>query len=128
MDTFNFPYHVPTHTYPKGVSFQFGKGYEFGSAPQLPLQRRFKLSFNTMMWYFNQTTGAVDASFEPTTNMKLLIDFYEAHIGVKFIYPHPLYGNLTVRFASDIGWEVPKGMPGGSGAVEPFEIILVEQP
>lgn len=129
METFDFPFHVPTHSYPKGDSFKFGRGYEFSAAPQLPIQRRFRLHFNTMLWYFNESTGEIDGSVEPQTNIKVLIDFYELHMThKKFIYPHQVFGNLIVKFATDAPFEVPKGMEGGSGAVEPFELVLVEQP
>ncbi len=27
MELFDYPFHVPTHTYPKGTSFNFGGAY-----------------------------------------------------------------------------------------------------
>lgn len=128
MDVFSFPYHVPTHIYPKGDSFKFGRGWEFTAKPQLPVQRRFKLSFSVMQWQFNPTTGLADATINPETNILALINFYEAHYTWDaFIYPHPVFGNITVKFAADAPFEVPKGLIGGTGAVEGFELILVEQ-
>lgn len=127
METFNFPYHVPTHSYPKGDSFKFGRGYEFSAQPQLPVQKRFTLRFNVMKWEFDNS-GVADASINPTTNILALIQFYEAHYSYKtFIYPHPVLGNINVKFAADAPWEVPKGIVGGTGAVESFEMVLVEQ-
>lgn len=127
METFSFPFHVPTHIYPKGDNFRFGRGYEFSAAPQLPVQRRFRLSFNVMKWEFNGS-GVADATISPDTNIYALIQFYERHYSHKaFIYPHPVFGNITVKFAADAPFEVPKGILGGTGAVEPFELTLVEQ-
>lgn len=127
METFNFPYHTPTHVYPKGDSFKFGRGYEFSAAPQLPIQRRFTLSFNTMVWFFNGS-GVPDATIQPTLNILALDEFYRRHYThLPFIYVHPVYGSLTVKFASDAPFEIPKSKPGGSGATEAFELVLIEQ-
>lgn len=128
MLTFDFPYHVPTHVYPKGDSFKFGKGYEFSAAPQQPIQRRFTLYFNTIQWFFNASRVA-DATINPQLNALALDNFYKAHLTHKaFIYPHPIFGNLTVKFASDVPFEMPKGLTGGTGATEEFSVVLVEQP
>lgn len=129
METFSFPYHVPTHAYPKGDSFKFGRGYEFSSAPALPIQRRFKLFFNAMIWYFDAVTGAADNSTDPELNMMALMEFYERHLThKKFIYEHEIFGTLIVKFASDVPFEVPKSIQNSGGVVEPFELVLVEQP
>lgn len=128
METFNFPYHVMSHSFPKGDSFKFGGGYEFSAAPQLPLQRRFRLQFKSMAW-FRDGAGVVVNSIEPELNMLALVEFYERHLThKKFIYPHPIYGDIIVKFASDQPLEVPPAMPGGSGATEGFELMLTEQP
>lgn len=118
MDTFNFPYHQVTHVYPKGDSFKFGKGFEFSSAPQFPVQRRFTLSFPTLVW------GSADAQL----SMNAMITFYEAHYtNTAFIYPHPAFGNITVKFAADVPLDVPKTLPGGGGSTDAFTLVLVEQ-
>lgn len=128
MDTFDFPYHSVRTIYPKGDSFKFGGGYEFASAPQLPIQRRFVLTFPTMMWFVDGS-GNVDGSTSANINIKAFLDFYEAHLHyTKFIYPHPVLGNVTVRFAADAPPEVPAAKPNGNGSVDQFEITLVEQP
>lgn len=128
MDTFNFPLHSPTHTYPKGDAVKFGKGYTFNAKPQLPFQRIFRLRFGAMQWFLN-TDGTVDRTTNPTYNMQCLIDFFEAHdTSQAFTYPHPVYGNLTVKFSADQTFEVPASLIGGTGVTEPFEIFLEEQP
>lgn len=126
LETFDFPFHSMTWTYPKGTEFQFGKGYRFAARPQLPLQRTLKLSFGTMFWERGEE-GEVDATIRPKTNIWALINFYESHLHHKsFIYPADVLGELTVRFSSDKAFEVPKGT--GSGAVEGFELELIEMP
>lgn len=128
MDTFNFPYHIVSHSYPKGDSFQFGRGYQFTAVPQLPQQRTFRLNFNAMVYYLEDDGVTLDhTGGVPGLNMQALIDFYEVHRGVTFIYPHPAYGNLCAQFAPGQVFETPKLIEGGNGATEPLEIMLLEQ-
>lgn len=128
METFNFPNHTMTTVFPRGDSFRFGRGYEFASKPQLPLQRRFKLHFNGVIWYLN-SNGTVNTTTDSPNNAGRLVEFYEAHQTFEpFTYVHPQYGSLTVRFAADEVFSLPKSREGGSGMTESFEITLVEQP
>jgi hypothetical protein len=117
LATFPSTVHTPRHTYPPGDQQKFGKGYQYAVKPLLPLQRTFILSFDAMQW-----DGPV-AGYD----MQTLIDFYEAHeLWDRFNYVHPKYGTLIVRFATPLA--VPKSVKGGSGATEPFEVQLIEQP
>lgn len=126
METFDFPTHSMTWAYPKGTEFQFGKGYRFAARPQLPLQRTFKLAFGAMFWERN-SQGVMDETIRPQTNIYTLIKFFERHLHHKtFVYPADVLGNLNVRFSADKAFEVPKGT--GSGAVEGFELELIEMP
>lgn len=119
MDTFPFSYHSVTHSYPRGDGQKFGRGYSFAAAPQLPLVRTFKLQFSAMQW------DAPDTKYD----MQTFINFYEVHNTFQpFIYPHPKFGNITVRFSADTPLEVPRSHNGGTGVTEGFEISLVEQP
>jgi hypothetical protein len=128
MDTFGFPYHSVTHIYPKGDGVRFGRGYIFTTKPQLPFQRIFRLHFNAMQWLFNGS-GVADATINPSLNILALINFYEAHdTSQAFIYAHPVFGNLVVKFSPDTPLEVPKAIDGGTGTTEAFELFLVEQP
>ena len=128
METFPFIFHTPTHVYPKGDSFKFGRGYEHSAAPQDPLQRRFTLSFKTIVWFRNEA-GEFDATIEPEINALNLDQFYARHRTHKsFLYNHPVFGQLICKFASDVPLEMPKGIEGGSGATESFDLVLVEQP
>jgi len=128
LQTFDFHNHTPTTTYPKGDGFKFGGGYEFAAKPQLPLQRRFRLHFSGVVWYVN-TNGTIDYVTDPANNAGRLMQFYEDHLSYEpFLYTHPVYGTVTVRFAPDVPLEIPKSQPGGSGMTDSFEVTLVEQP
>jgi hypothetical protein len=128
METFNFAYHTPTTVFPKGDGFKFGRGWEFSAAPQLPIQRRFILHFNAVKWFQN-LDGSADLISSPEYNAQLLVDFYERHWShQKFIYPHPLYGDITVKFAPEEPLQIPKTQEGGMGVTDSFQITLVEQP
>ena len=127
MQTFPFINHVPTHAYPKGDSFKFGGGYEHSAAPQDPLQRRLKLSFSMLIWYKNDA-GEYDATIDVENNALAMDNFYREHrTHKKFLYDHPVFGEMAVKFAADAPFEMPKGY-GGAGATESFELNLVEQP
>lgn len=127
MQTFDFPFHTLSTSYPKGDSFKFGRGYEFSAAPQLPVQRRFQLSFELIQWFLDDA-GEIDATIQPQLNALALDEFYRFHYTHRaFIYPHPVYGNLTVKFASDAPFQMPKSLVGGNGATDRFELVFVEQ-
>lgn len=117
LAVFNFPFHKVRHLYPAGDQQKFGSGYTYAVKPLLPEQRTFVLTFAALQW------GAPVATYD----MQALIDFYEAHrLWDRFTYPHPQYGNLTVRFGRAL--EVPQSLDGGTGVTEQCEIQLIEQP
>lgn len=127
METFNFPNHTMRHKYPDGDRVRFGRGYTFAARPVTPIQRSFTLSFNSLRWEWDEEEEEYSATISPTTNMLALANFYEVHLlDKRFIYPHPVYGNLTVRF--DQPFELPKSLPGGSGWTEPFDLVVIEEP
>jgi phage-related protein len=126
MEIFDFPNHTVTHVYPKGDSFKFGNGYEFAAKPFGPPQRTFKLTFEAMVWFLNDD-GSADTATEPGINMQRLIEFYEEHqTWKKFLYPHPVYGTLIVRFKEPL--ETPQSLKNAAGATDKLELTLVEQP
>lgn len=128
METFNFPNHTPTHVYPKGDAFQFGRGYEHSVAPQEPLQRRFTLHFNALIWY-KAGNGLYNETIDPENNALAFDSFYRRHrTHKKFIYPHLVYGLMFCKFASDVPFEMPKSLEGGHGVTDGFTVTLVEQP
>lgn len=125
MQTFNFPMHTFETIYPdSSPKVQFGKGYEYASKPKAPDQVKYRLAFPVMKFYL--TGGVVDRGIYTTSNMALLEDFYKFHrCYEKFIYPHPLEGNVVVRFSQPLQY---KQLPMGLGAVEPFTLEFTLQP
>lgn len=127
METFNFPYHTVQTTNPEsGLRGQFGGSYVFTAPPTDPDQRIFDLHFPVMR-FFLDNLGELDSLTEATYNMYTLILFYQRHkLHESFYYNHPVHGQLIVRFNSPL--VEPKGLPGGGGAVEGFDIQLMEVP
>ncbi len=127
MAIFDFPYHLVEDVYPTSSSvMQFGGGYQFATKPRGPDQITFKLSFKAM-WFYVTTAGALDANKNPKINMQKLISFYESHrLYEPFTYPHVRRGSLNCRFAKPL--QVPKGVEGGNGKTESFQLELILQP
>jgi phage-related protein len=127
LEVFDFPFHTQRTKYPdSSVRMQFGGGYEFAAKPQGPDQRTFVLNF-TGMRYITASNGTIDLTSDPKKNYGKLEKFYQDHRTYKpFLYNHPVFGQLTVRFGRPL--DGPKGTPGGFGVLEPFEIELREQP
>lgn len=126
MQTFNFPYHKFSTKYPEsGNRVQLGNSYVFAAPPSGPDLRVFTLKFPVMFYYLNGA-GEIDATQNPLLNMKVLENFYNEHKLYKnFIYPHPVYGNCTVKFNRPL--EIPEGVHEGGGALNDFQIELMEQ-
>lgn len=127
MATFIWMNHTFTTEYPEsGFKLQFGNSYTYAEGPTSPDQRIFTLSF-PMLKYYTDSGGVVDATINPTLNMLALENFYLEHKMWKtFVYPHPVRGNLNVRFNKPL--KVPAGIPDGGGAVGAFSIELIEVP
>lgn len=144
MQTFDFPYHKFRTEYPEsGNRVQLGGNYIFTAPPNGPDLRRFTLSFETMKYYvvgrdeagikldfannryISKTLGEIDIFKNREINMGALEAFYNAHkLHKSFLYPHPVYGNIEVKFMSPL--KIPNGIAGGGGALESFEIDLIE--
>lgn len=127
METFDFPYHRQRTKYPEnGVRAQFGGGYNFSAAPDAPDQRIFALEMSGMKFYADNA-GVIDRSIYPDRNAAVLEDFYKAHgLWKSFLYPHPVHGDLVVKFKNPL--DLPYGEKGGDGLLPTFEIELLEQP
>lgn len=126
MDTFDF-YHTVRTVYPdNSARVTFGGAYEFVSRPNSPDQRIFVLNFSSMKFFFNGD-DTLNAAVNTKFNYKTFRNFYEAHrLWDKFIYPHPEFGNIVVRFHKPL--EDPEWFEGGNGASKSFQIELIEQP
>jgi hypothetical protein len=127
MDTFSFPFHRVSHEWPQNsTQVAFGGGYLWASEPNAPAQRKFTLKMGGMQWFVDDE-GAPDKDTAPDRNLGLLDDFYAVHqLWQSFVYPHPYYGNITVKFQSPL--KLPDPMAGGGGVVPEFDITFIEQP
>ena len=127
LEDFDFPYHTFETVNPEtGFRGKFGGSYLFTAVPDSPDQRTFKLGFAAMK-FFTNPDNSLNSETEPAINMKRLIDFYQEHkLHKTFNYDHPVYGVLEVKFHKPL--PEPKGVIGGMGVVESFEIELIEIP
>lgn len=129
MLTFDFPYHlVPETDYPdSSVRVSFGRSWIFTAPPDAPDQRTFTLSFTGFKYYVDENGNIDHTTNANINNMAALEDFYQqVRLYDIFIYPHPVYGNVNVRFKDPL--KVPKGVKGGDGVLEDFQISLIEVP
>ena len=82
--------------------------------------RVFNLDFSGMKIY-EENPGL----FPISTNFNLLYDFYLRHgTHKRFIFEHPVYGDLIVRFGKPLS--VPKKISNGLGSLQTFQILLIE--
>lgn len=126
MDTFNFPYHEFEDTYPEtGGGMKFGNSYDFRFAPSAPPTKIFTLNMTGMRYIFSGES--IDDTSVPQLNIRVLDAFFLKHqLHEKFIYPHPVRGDIVVRFMSPL--EIPKVIRGSRGILPDFTIKLIEQP
>lgn len=127
MATFDFPFHTLAEEFPdSGYGLKFGKSYEFRAAPDAPDQITYTLSMTGMRYYTNEN-GTFNRTINPQTNILTLWDFYVTHkMHLPFVYPHPVDGNLNVRFKAPL--KRPTAIRGGKGIIPDFEIQLELQP
>lgn len=126
LETFSFPYHSYSTEYPdSGFRAKLGGSYEFSAPAPAPDQRVFSLYFPVMKYYL--LAGVITLVTKPELNLAVMEAFYNRHKLYKtFIYPHPIYGNVNVKFNKPL--KIPNGMAGGDGAISGIEIEMVEQP
>lgn len=126
MATFDFPYHKFSTEYPE-TSFRakLGGGYQYSAPPMAPDQRVFKLKFEALKYFMSN--GRIDPLVKPEVNLARLEQFYNDHkMHLTFTYPHPVLGDVPVRFNRPLA--IPEGKSGGDGIVENIEIEFLEQP
>lgn len=132
MERFYFPYHTFSAKYPESsVRVQFGNNWTFTAKPDAPDVRQITLKFQAMKYYPPTIDGngvaTQDITTNPEINLAALEKFYQDHrLHKKFIYPHPVYGDMVVKFQRPL--EIPEGVQGGDGVVEGIEVELMEQP
>lgn len=126
LQTFDWPYYALQVIYQdNSVRVSFGRGYTFAARPEGPPQRIFKLRFEALMWELG-SNGLIDTAVRPSTNLARLIEFYKAHeMWKSFWWNMPGHGWVVARFNKPL--DVPYQMAGGTGAVGPIELELIEQ-
>lgn len=124
--TFNFCPNslVPETLVPEDSTGTSMNGWFFASKPKVPYQRKFRVTLYGLRWYLN-TNGTYNTTASPTTNARLLEQFYQANgRWDNFAWAHPHLGTLQVRFAEPVN--VPKAEPNSNGLIEELEVVLVE--
>ena len=82
--------------------------------------RLFTLSFETLI-----NSESLNRSRTSGLSFKTLEEFYYKHgMHSQFIYCHPVYGDLVVRFNKPLA--TPKSRGRGKGSVEPFTLEFIE--
>ena len=83
--------------------------------------RLFNLTFSG----FRIHEADVYENFEERTNFNSMYAFFKKHgTHKRFIYNHPVYGDLVVRFGKPLS--IPKKIPDGTGTLQSFDIMLIE--
>lgn len=126
MDTFSFcPDRMVAETLPRDApqSVMSLNGWQFTARPTTPYQRKLKVTLHGLRWY-TQANGLYDTTTNPTFNARLLEQFYEAHeTWDPFLFNHPHFGTMTVRFAATLA--VPAGLPNSGGLIGPVEVNFI---
>jgi len=129
MQTFNFPFHGnPAMTVDdNSSSIELKSGFRFSAEPSEPMLRLFTLTFPVLGYEFLPDETADSAgTVNPEHNVIALWEFYKAHGTWKtFIYPHPFFGNVTVKF--DTPFTIPQ-VQGNLGKVTNIEVKFREHP
>ena len=87
--------------------------------------RNISLDFPLLLLQEADHAKLTGLAYRPDLDFNSLKDFYLKHKSYKpFIYPHPVYGDMVVRFAKPLA--LPKKNAGGIGVVQGFTIELQE--
>lgn len=87
--------------------------------------RIFSLDFPLLMLQEAEHAKETGLRSRPDLDFSKLKDFYVRHKSYKpFIYNHPVYGDMVVRFAKPLS--LPKKVAGGIGVVQGFTVELQE--
>lgn len=124
LQRFNWPFHNYSTEYTEPFQ-RVDNGTSQGTVVRKTAvpRRKFTLSFTTLYDFDNATE--TQTACDPRLSFKALKAFYAAHGTYKsFIYPHPLYGDIVVRFNQPL--TVPYKRQNGLGSVNDFTLELVE--
>jgi len=128
METFDFPFHTYEVNYQENqFRAKLGGNWTWAAAPSAPEQRVFKLSFEAMRWIFASGSDTVHRTNEGQINIAKMEDFYKTHLlHQTFIWISTYHGTLNVKFNKPL--LLPKGLKGGNGTTQGFEIEFIEVP
>lgn len=124
-ETFNFCPNslVPVTVPPEAQPFITMNGWAASARPNIPYQKRFKVTLHGLRWYLDGA-GLYDVTSNPTTNARALELFYERHgVWRPFNWTHPHMGALVVTFQAPV--TVPAAMANSAGLIDPLEINLL---
>lgn len=87
--------------------------------------RNISLDFPLLLLRDSEQAALTGLSYRPELDFNKLKEFYIRHKSYKsFIYEHPIYGDMLVRFAKPLA--MPKKVAGGQGVVQGFTLELQE--
>lgn len=117
--------HVPETLPPDPQQGVTMNGWQFVSRPEVPFQRKFKLTLYGLRWYLDNDDH-YDATTNPEFNARRLEMFYQAHqtwLPFEFTHQHFSDGPILCRFAAPL--VVPASPPGSGGWLDPLEAVLI---
>lgn len=126
-ETFSFcpDRYVPETLPPEPLQGLSMNGWTFTSRPEVPYQRKFKLTLHGLHWYLDGS-GHYDTGTNPNFNAKLLEEFYQRHqTWLPFLWTHQHIGGtpLTVRFAQQL--VIPAAAENSGGLINPIEVTFI---
>lgn len=126
MATFNVQYYNITQVSRQKAGFEMtlGGGYTSTAAPAYEPRKRLTVSIEGMRYYFDES-GDVLLTGNASTNIKVFEQFYLDHLQWKYFdFVTESYGTLSCRFVEPV--IIPAVFEGGSGILQPFEVLLEE--
>ena len=118
---------VATEHPDSGARMQFGDSYMYSAEPTAPDQRIFKLKFKILKYFLGPGDVLPNPNIQPAINLARLTAFYAEHrMWKSFTYPHPVYGDVQVKFNKPLS--IPEGIEQGDGAHADISLEFIEQP
>lgn len=106
------------------ANLTLGQSYQYAQEPLTKDIRYFNITIPTMRYYLN-ADDSLNINYERATNLAWLEWMYNIHKLTKpFLFDHPIYGTLKVRFAEAL--KIPKGIKGGQACVDSVGLRLIE--
>lgn len=125
LEQYDFIYHKVSHRYrDRSTRLSLGNQWDYVSKPTTPVSRIFTLKYSVMKFFENPQ---LLSPLERRYSADHLDEFYQRHETWKeFLFQHHKFGNVVVRFDQPL--ELPEGLTGADGAIQPFTVTLREVP